>query len=133
MKKVDPIDKYVGGRLRTRRLMLHMSQTDVANALQLTFQQVQKYENGTNRISASRLQRLCTVLDVPISFFFEGAPTIDGSPPMGVDNQSPSYVNDFLATSGGVALMLAFRRIGDPKMRRTLVALVEEIAANTTE
>jgi len=71
---LNPIDKHVGSRLRMRRLMLDMSQTDVAAALGLTFQQVQKYEKGTNRIGASRLQHLSQVLQVPIPFFFEGAP-----------------------------------------------------------
>jgi transcriptional regulator with XRE-family HTH domain len=105
---VDPIDKHVGARLRMRRLMLGMSQTDVANALGLTFQQVQKYEKGTNRISASRLQRLCETLKVPIPFFFEGAPASIGLPDLDAKVQPPSYVNDFLATSDGLALVAAY-------------------------
>jgi len=77
---LNPIDKHVGSRLRMRRLMLDMSQTDVADALGLTFQQLQKYENGSNRISASRLQHLSQILQVPVSFFFEGAPAASGIP-----------------------------------------------------
>jgi transcriptional regulator with XRE-family HTH domain len=127
MKHVHPTDKHVGSRLRMRRIMLHKSQSDIANALGLTFQQVQKYENGANRISASRLQSLCAILQVPVSFFFEGAPQEPKLPMLGSDEQSPSYVNDFLATSDGVALALAFRRIREPKVRRAIVALVEQI------
>ena len=78
-KIVNPIDKHVGSRVRMRRLMLDMSQTDVADALGLTFQQVQKYEKGTNRISASRLQHISQILQVPVPFFFEGAPAASGS------------------------------------------------------
>jgi transcriptional regulator with XRE-family HTH domain len=127
MKRVHPTDKHVGSRLRMRRLMLNKSQSDIANALGLTFQQVQKYENGSNRISASRLQGLCAILQVPVSFFFEGAPQEPKLPILGSHEQSPSYVNDFLATSDGVALALAYGRIRDPKVRRAIVALVEQI------
>jgi transcriptional regulator with XRE-family HTH domain len=133
MKRVHPTDKHVGNRLRMRRLMLHKSQSDVANALGLTFQQLQKYENGTNRISASRLQGLCAILLVPVSFFFEGAPQEPTPPIFGGDEQSPSYVNEFLATSDGVALALAFGRIRDPKVRRAIVALVEQIVVEPAE
>jgi transcriptional regulator with XRE-family HTH domain len=126
MKIVHPTDKHVGSRLRMRRLMLNMSQTDIADALGLTFQQVQKYEKGANRISASRLQRLGTILKVPISFFFEGAAPAEGLPIFGKDEQWPSYVDDFLATSDGVALALAFGRIRDAKVRRAVVALVAD-------
>jgi transcriptional regulator with XRE-family HTH domain len=127
MKRVHPTDKHVGTRLRMRRLMLHKSQSDIANALGLTFQQVQKYEKGSNRISASRLQTLCTILQVPVSFFFEGAPQALDLPTVGSDEQPLSYMDEFLATSDGVALALAFPRIRDPKVRRAIVALVEQI------
>jgi transcriptional regulator with XRE-family HTH domain len=133
MKSIHPTDKHVGARLRMRRIMLHKSQSDVANALGLTFQQLQKYENGTNRISASRLQGLCAILQVPVSFFFEGAPQEPKLPALGSDEQSPSYVNEFLATSDGVALALAFGRIRDPKVRRAIVALVEQIVVEPAE
>jgi transcriptional regulator with XRE-family HTH domain len=114
-----------------RRLMLDMSQTDIANALGLTFQQVQKYEKGTNRISASRLQHISQILQVPVSFFFEGAPAASGIPQAAkgtADAPSPAYVADFLATSDGLALVKAFMCIEDPKPRRSIVRLVEEIA-----
>ena len=115
-----------------RRMMLAMSQEKLGDALGLTFQQVQKYEKGTNRIGASRLQQISHILQVPVSFFFEGAPTValavraDG---MG-EAPSPAYVSDFLATSDGLALTKAFMRIGDSKLRRRIVDLVEQIASD---
>ena len=79
-KSPNPIDKHVGSRVRMRRMMLNMSQSGLGDALGITFQQVQKYEKGTNRISASRLQQVCHILQVPIPFFFEGAPAGDALP-----------------------------------------------------
>jgi transcriptional regulator with XRE-family HTH domain len=96
-----------------RRLMLGLSQTKLADALGLTFQQVQKYEKGTNRISASRLQALSDVLQVAVPFFFEGAPAIAGRPATGAEAPSPAYVSDFLASSEGQKLVRAFSQIGD--------------------
>ena len=128
---LNPIDKHVGGRVRMRRLMLDMSQTDIADALGLTFQQVQKYEKGANRISASRLQHISQILQVPVPFFFEGAPAASGIPHAAkgrADAPSPAYVTDFLTTSDGLALVKAFMCIEDPKLRRSIVRLVEEIA-----
>ena len=125
-KAPDPIDKYVGSRVRMRRIMLGMSQEKLGDALGLTFQQVQKYEKGTNRVGASRLQQIAEVLQVHVSFFFEGAPggaTASGSAP------SPAYVSDFLATADGLALTRAFTRLKDAKLRRSIVELVEQIAA----
>jgi transcriptional regulator with XRE-family HTH domain len=127
-KAPNPIDKHVGSRVRMRRMMLSMSQEKLGGALGLTFQQVQKYEKGTNRIGASRLQQISHILQVPVAFFFEGAPTphqqLDG--PMTAP--SPTYVSDFLATSDGLALTKAFMRIKEPRLRRRIVDLVEEIA-----
>ena len=80
-KAPNPIDKHVGSRVRMRRMMLSMSQEKLGDALGLTFQQVQKYEKGTNRIGASRLQQISNILQVPVSFFFEGAPHIAGRMP----------------------------------------------------
>jgi len=108
-----------------RRMMLSMSQEKLGDALDLTFQQVQKYEKGTNRMGSSRLQQIANTLQVPVTFFFEGAPgqsKLDGSAP------SPAYVTDFLATSDGLALTKAFMQIKDAKLRRSIVNLVEEIA-----
>src|ERR1700674_3906954 len=99
-KAPNPIDKHVGSRVRMRRMMLGMSQEKLGNALGLTFQQVQKYEKGANRIGASRLQQIAHILQVSVSFFFEGAPSVPGSTPSGMaEAPSPAYVSDFLATS----------------------------------
>ena len=129
-KAPNPIDKYVGSRVRMRRMMLGMSQEKLGNALGLTFQQVQKYEKGTNRIGASRLQQISQILQVQVAFFFEGAPTIGaGSRVDGMSEApSPAYVCDFLASSDGLALTKAFMRIADSKLRRRIVDLVEQIA-----
>jgi transcriptional regulator with XRE-family HTH domain len=113
-----------------RRIMLNQSQTEIGDALGLTFQQVRKYETGANRISASRLQQLCRLLDVPVAFFFEGAPRAPGLPePSEAAAEVPAYVSDFLATSDGVALVRAFTRIRDAKVRRAIVALVQQVVS----
>jgi transcriptional regulator with XRE-family HTH domain len=127
-KAPNPIDKHVGSRVRMRRMMLGMSQEKLGDALGLTFQQVQKYEKGTNRIGASRLQQIAIILQVPVAFFFEGAPTLHTQPEGMKEAPSPAYVSDFLATSEGLALTKAFTRIKQPKLRRRIVDLVEEIA-----
>ena len=111
-----------------RRMMIDMSQEKLGERLGITFQQIQKYEKGTNRIGASRLQQISTVLSVPVAFFFEGAPVPDG-PSEFSDVPSPAYVSDFLATSDGLALTKAFMKVKDPKVRRRIVDLVEAIAS----
>lgn len=127
-KAPNPVDKHVGSRVRMRRLMLEMSQERLGEALGLTFQQVQKYEKGTNRIGASRIQQIADILHVPVAFLFEGAPggSINSE---GFIEPSPAYVSDFLATSEGLALTRAFTRIADAKLRRAIVDMVEHIAA----
>jgi transcriptional regulator with XRE-family HTH domain len=127
-KAPNPIDRHVGSRVRMRRMMLAMSQEKLGDALGLTFQQVQKYEKGTNRIGASRLQQISHILQVPVAFFFEGAPVLQGSSVAMSEAPSPAYVSDFLATSEGLSLTKAFMRIKEPKLRRRIVDLVEEIA-----
>lgn len=129
-KAPNPIDKHVGSRVRMRRMMLGMSQEKLGDALGLTFQQVQKYEKGTNRIGASRLQQIAHILQVPVSFFFEGAPHAPGVPatPGMSEAPSPAYVSDFLATSDGLSLTKSFMRIKNSKLRRRIVDLVEQIA-----
>jgi transcriptional regulator with XRE-family HTH domain len=135
VKKIpNPIDRHVGGRVRMRRLMLGMSQEKLGDALGLTFQQVQKYEKGTNRIGASRLQQISRTLDVPPAFFFEGAPSFESianseSRQMGVaEDSSAPYVADFLSTAEGLHLNMAFARIHDPKIRKRIVDLVSSLA-----
>ena len=127
-KAPNPVDKYVGSRVRMRRIMLGMSQEKLGEALGLTFQQVQKYEKGTNRVGASRLQQISEILQVPVSFLFDGGPSGATNSEGFSEGSSPAYVSDFLATSEGLALTRAFTRIADPKMRRSIVDLVEQIA-----
>jgi transcriptional regulator with XRE-family HTH domain len=128
-KAPNPVDKYVGSRVRMRRIMLGMSQEKLGEALGLTFQQIQKYEKGTNRVGASRIQQIAEVLQIPVSFLFEGGPTSSPGGDGFGEGSSPAYVSDFLATSEGLALTRAFTRIGDNKLRRSIVDLVEQIAA----
>jgi transcriptional regulator with XRE-family HTH domain len=127
-KTPNPIDKHVGSRVRMRRMMLGMSQEKLGDSLGLTFQQIQKYEKGTNRIGASRLQQISLILQVPVSFFFEGAPPPPGSPIGLEEASSPAYVTDFLSTTDGLALVKAFMRIPNSKLRRRIVELVQEMA-----
>jgi transcriptional regulator with XRE-family HTH domain len=120
----DGVDKYVGSRVRMRRLILDMSQTELADAIGLTFQQVQKYENGRNRMASSRLQQIANVLGVPVTFFFDGVPGQSklSSKPL------PDFIPDFISTPDGLALARAFMEL--PKgVRRSIVALAEELAS----
>jgi transcriptional regulator with XRE-family HTH domain len=125
-----PIDKLVGKRVRMRREMLGMSQTTLGDALDVTFQQVQKYEKGTNRISAGRLQNISNILHVPVAFFFEGISHIPGQQYTQTDAPSPQFVADYLSTSDGLQLTKAFTQIPNAKLRRSIVKLVEDIAGS---
>ncbi|WP_291864041.1 helix-turn-helix transcriptional regulator [Bradyrhizobium sp.] len=127
-KAPNPVDRYVGSRVRMRRMMIGMTQEKLGEALGLTFQQVQKYEKGTNRVGASRLQRISEILQVPVSFLFEGGPSGGPGTASITEEASPAYVSDFLATAEGLALTRAFTRITDAKLRRSIVELVEQIA-----
>jgi len=130
-KLPNPIDIHVGSRVRMRRMMLNMSQEKLGDALGLTFQQVQKYEKGKNRIGASRLQHLAQILQVPIAFFFEGAP-------QAVQTHQPAddpgaFVTEFLSKSHGLALMMAFAKIKSRKVQYSIVQLAENIATMQLE
>jgi transcriptional regulator with XRE-family HTH domain len=129
-KSPNPIDTYVGGRVRMRRLMLDMSQEALAKQLGLTFQQVQKYEKGANRISASRLQALAQILDVPVHFFFEGVPQLAGKGKDLSESPVPNYIADVLADSDGHALIRAFARVKEPALRRSIVRVVERMVSS---
>ncbi len=136
MKKVpNPIDRHVGSRVRMRRILLGMSQEKLGEALGLTFQQVQKYEKGTNRIGASRLQQISMTLNVPPAFFFDGAQALedgninaDMASGVAEDRPSTSFVFDFIATAEGLALNKAFARIQDSKVRKRIIDLVASLA-----
>jgi transcriptional regulator with XRE-family HTH domain len=124
-KSPDALDIYVGSRARMRRMMLGMTQERLAHKLGLTFQQVQKYEKGMNRMGSSRLQQIADILQVPVTFFFEGVP---GHAKVKGDAPSPAYVSKFLATPDGLALTKAFMQIKNKKVRRSIVEVVNEIA-----
>jgi transcriptional regulator with XRE-family HTH domain len=125
----DPVDRHVGSRVRMRRLMLGLSQSKLADQVELTFQQVQKYEKGSNRIGAGRLYQLSHILDVPVSFFYEGAPRPTGLPSRNRrDAPSPNYMTAFLATANGQAVVKAFMRIKRIAVRRNIVRFLEAIA-----
>jgi transcriptional regulator with XRE-family HTH domain len=120
-----PTDQHVGSRIRMRRLMLRKSQTDLAKALGITFQQVQKYEKGANRVSASRLQQISLFLEVPVPFFFEGLPVRSEK----TDQAGYAHhVAEFLSTSEGIALIKAFMALKRLELRRSVVRFVEDLA-----
>ncbi len=130
-KNPDPVDIHVGSRVRLRRTMQGMSQEKLGDSLGVTFQQVQKYEKGANRIGASRLQNIAVVLDTPIAFFFEDAPgeAIEGS----TEPNSPNYVVDFLSSSEGLQLNKAFVKIKNVNVRRKIIELVKTLASDANE
>ena len=121
--------KYVGARVRMRWLILGMGQEKFADAPGITFRQVQKYEKGANRIGAGRLLRIPNILQVPVSLFFEGAPSLSMDRVHEIaEVPSSAYVSEFLAMSDGLVLITAFIRIKDAKVRRGIVNLVAELA-----
>lgn len=135
-KEPNPVDKHVGSRVRMRRVLLGMSQERLGDALDLTFQQIQKYEKGSNRIGASRLNQIAKTLGVPVAFFFEGAPAdaqFDAMAAVGfAEGEQASYTLDLMATPEGLQLAKAFMRIGDPKRRRMLIAMANTLADEET-
>ena len=132
-KQPNPIDIHVGSRVRLRRMMLGMSQEKLGEQLGITFQQIQKYEKGTNRIGASRLQHIARVLSAPVSFFFEDAPGSPSESPNVAESPSTNYVVDFLSSSEGIQLNKAFVRINDAKLRRKIIDLVRAMAGDLTD
>ena len=132
----DPVDVHVGLAVKAYRLRAGMNQQSLGKAVKVTFQQIQKYEKGTNRIGASRLQHISTVLGVSVSFFFDGLPAVTAGAAGAAgfaEDASPAYVSDFLATSEGIALTRAFLKIPDSKVRRRIVDLVEALAGTEAQ
>ena len=127
-KKPNPIDIHVGSRIRLRRNMLGISQEKLGESLGITFQQIQKYEKGTNRVGASRLQAISSILGVPVSVFFDDAPGSDPGPARGMEDSSTTYVVDFLSSAEGLQLNRAFVKISDAKVRRKVLDLVKALA-----
>ena len=131
----DPIDVHVGARMHERRVMLGMSLTALAGKLGITFQQVQKYEKGVNRIGASRLFDLAHVLGVPVQFFYEEAPSTASAytGAIGMAERPESYMSESLGSRDGLELNKAFSRIADPKIRRSIVDLVRSISGEDAD
>jgi transcriptional regulator with XRE-family HTH domain len=127
-KDADLVDRHVGSRVRMRRMTLAISQQKLGAALGLTFQQVQKYERGTNRIGASRLHQISDLLEVPVEFFFDGAP--NASSMSSSDVSSLADLNDFVSSPEGLRLVAAFTRIENAHLRRRIMALVREMASD---
>ena len=131
LKKIpNPVDVHVGSRVKIRRNMLGLSQEKLGDYLGVTFQQIQKYEKGINRISASRMQQISEILETPVSFFFDDLPNQSANQNEAgfSDSSSSQYVVDFLSTSDGLRLNRAFVKIKDPKLREKIVDLVISIA-----
>jgi transcriptional regulator with XRE-family HTH domain len=126
----NPTDQHVGRRVRMRRLMLAMSQEKLAAALGLSFQQVQKYERGANRIGASRLQQISHILQVPVEFFFEGTPNASAPHDSNGSTLSMAQIDEFVSDLGCLRLMRGFMRIDNAALRRKIVMLVHEIAGD---
>lgn len=120
-KAPDPTDRHVGSRVRMRRMMLGISQEMLGKALHLSFQQVQKYEKGINRIGSGRMHRIAVALQVPVSFFFDGLPVGDGTP---ADHADASQV--FITSADGVAVIKAFPKLS-PRQRRAVAQLVTSL------
>jgi transcriptional regulator with XRE-family HTH domain len=128
-KRPNPIDIHVGSRIRLRRNMVAMSQEKLGDKLGITFQQIQKYEKGTNRVGASRLQAIGAILNVPVSYFFEDAPRENGEPGDGfAEEPGNTFSTDFLSTTEGVQLIRSFVKISDPKVRRKVLDLIKVLA-----
>lgn len=130
-KKPNPIDVHVGSRIRLRRNMLGMSQERLGEGLGITFQQIQKYEKGTNRVGASRLQAISSLLGVPVSYFFEDAPgQVEESTRGLAEANSANYVVDFLNSAEGLQLNRSFVKITDSKVRKRVIDLVKALSSD---
>lgn len=132
-KKPNPIDVHVGSRIRLRRNMIGISQEKLGERLGITFQQIQKYEKGTNRVGASRLQAIASILDVPVAFFFQDAPNLEGQPASGMEEGGTAYFASQVNTAEGLQLNRAFHKIADPKVRRRVVDLVKALAVDADD
>jgi transcriptional regulator with XRE-family HTH domain len=126
-KQANPIDVQVGNRVRIRRMLIGMSQERLVDLLGLTFQQVQKYEKGVNRIGAGRLFEVSRILNVPVDFFYEGLSTGD-QPGLGEPEAAAPPVMEFISSGEGLQLSLAFMKIKDAKVRKRVLDLVKSLA-----
>ena len=127
-RSATAVDAHIGQKIRARRNLLGLSQTELANAAGITFQQVQKYEDGTNRVGASRLQQFSEALGVPPSYFFEGAPTAGKKQPAPQEGElSENDIISFLGTREGAALVRAFMAIKQKPIRQNAISLLESL------
>jgi transcriptional regulator with XRE-family HTH domain len=125
---VTPVDVHIGQKIRTRRILLGLSQTELADGARITFQQIQKYERGVNRVGAGRLQQFSDALGVPPSYFFEGAPTVGKKLPAPQEGElSEETIVSFLGTREGVALVRAFLAIKQKPIRQSAIAFLETL------
>lgn len=125
-KAPNPVDISVGSRVRLRRNMMGLSQEKLGESLGVTFQQIQKYEKGANRISASKMQKISEILETPVAFFFEdtGNSVSEGLS----EPESSDYVIDFLSSADGLQLNKAFAKIKDQNVRKRIVDLVKSLS-----
>jgi transcriptional regulator with XRE-family HTH domain len=130
-KQANPIDIQVGNRVRIRRMLIGMSQERLGSLLGLTFQQVQKYEKGVNRIGAGRLFEVSRILNVPVDFFYEGVNTVSSQP--GASEPESAPVMEFVSSGEGLQLSLAFMKIRDAKVRKRVLDLVKSLAEEEAE
>src|SRR5579862_9896647 len=130
IKQTNPIDVLVGSRVRIRRMLVGMSQERLGDLLGLTFQQVQKYEKGVNRIGAGRLFEVARILGVPIDYFYEGATALAGG---FSDGEASPPVMEFVSSGEGLQLSLAFMKIKDPKLRKRVLDLVKQMAEDSED
>jgi transcriptional regulator with XRE-family HTH domain len=128
-KRANPIDPHVGNRVRLRRMLIGMSQERLGELLGLTFQQVQKYEKGVNRIGAGRLFDISRILGVPIAYFYESIASQASGQRGFSENEASPPVLEFISSGEGLQLSLAFMRIKDPKVRKRVLDLVKSIAS----
>src|SRR3954451_11927850 len=128
-KEPQDVDRLVGSRVRMQRMAIGMSQEKLGEACGITFQQIQKYEKGMNRMGASRLHQIARVLQVPVEFFYEGVPSEAGSGGLTSADRSSRSMTDFLGASEGLELVKAFMSVKDAKVRRRIVDLTRAVAA----
>jgi transcriptional regulator with XRE-family HTH domain len=133
LKTPNPVDIHVGSRVRLRRMMLAISQEKLAKALGLSFQQVQKYEKGANRIGASRLEQISRFLQVPVAFFFEGASDTSAVATSEEDTRSLALMNEFASSPDGLRLIQSFAQVEDADVRRRIVDLVQAIGSKNRD
>jgi transcriptional regulator with XRE-family HTH domain len=133
-RKPDPMDVHVGSRVRLRRMIIGMSQEKLGEHMGLSFQQIQKYEKGTNRIGASGLYQLAQIMDVPVQFFFDDGPGTANNPsqPSFTETPTADLLLDFLNSREGLKLNRAFVRITDPKVRHHIIALIRALGDDST-